>query len=448
MSTLQNRKNKVVLSDYNYHRDIQHRLLIATAASIEIDIINEIINSSLRIPIAQLAETVDISQDQLTEVLKKLIENNFIKIQNSTIVVDKETRKYYEGQMAKFDPDFVPGIDFLHYLLQQVPIHVLPSWYAIPRTTDNIFQAIVEKFLATPRIYERYLEELHFDNLTVEYIYKDVFSAPDFMVPAKDIMKKYQLSHKEFEENILLLEYHFVCCLSYQKLEDRWEEVVTPFYEWREYARFKRDTLPKSLSDSSAIGRRHPSDFGFIEDLTTILRAALKTPFTIEIRKGSPSFIMSELTPLLKGDTTPDYASKILEKALDMKLAFIENSKWIASPSAKQWYEKSSSEKSASFSHYLSIVGKSLCRIINSDWVYLDDFMKGFVSSNMGKELIVLKQKGKRWKYERPHYSQEELDAFKEILYERLFEAGIVAVGTYRKKKCLTLTPYGRMILS
>ncbi len=362
---IQIRKDKVTLSDYSYQRDIKNRLLLSEMSANEIFIMNEIVNNSLRIPIYKLEASIGISGNELEIILNKLIENHFIKIDDHEIFVDKDQRRYYEGQMIKFEPGFVPGIDYLHSLLHQVPIHILPDWYSIPRTTDNIFEAIVDKLLSTPKVYERYLEDVVFDIPVLKLIYKEVLSAPDFSVSAKELMHKFELSHREFEEYVLMLEFHFICCLTYQKQGDRWEEVVTPFYEWREYLRFKRDTFPKSLSGSACI----------------------------EIIKG----------------------------AQDSRQDFV---------------------------HTLSLVEKSLCRIVEEGWVYLEDFMKGFVSSPFGRDMVVLKHKGKKWHYELPQYTDGELKFYAQILCEDLFEAGIIAVGWHCGKKCIRLTPFGQRVLS
>jgi len=37
-------------------------------------------------------------------------------------------------------------------------------------------------------------------------------------------MKKYGLSREKFEENMLILELHFVCCLRYERAGDNWDE--------------------------------------------------------------------------------------------------------------------------------------------------------------------------------------------------------------------------------
>lgn len=448
MSSVPSRKNKVDLSEFNYQRDVQNRLFLSQVTECDIEVINEIIDSSLRFPLQQLQDALDIPKAQLQTILNKLAAVRLIKVQNDVVLVDKDMRKYYEGYLDKFQEDFIPGIEYIRYLLDQVPISILPSWYVIPRTTDHIFQAIVEKFLATPKTYERYLEELQLDNPTLDSIYKDVFAAPDYTITAKEIMQRYQLSHDQFEEYILLLEYHFVCCLGYRKVEDRWEEVIAPFYEWHEYLRAKRDAVPKSVQDPKGVQRRHVKDFGFIEDLSALLKSAYKQPLALADHKGTGKIDAEEIAARLKQPTDTIYAQRLLDAAVEMGLAMIENSQWIVAPKAKLWLNKSEVDKAEKFCYHLSTVDKSLSRLRKNEWVYLQDFMKGFISSNGTKEQVVLKHKGKKWKYEFPVYTPNELEVFEDIIYEKLFEAGIIASGMHAGKKCIMLTSFGYMLLS
>ena len=41
---------------------------------------------------------------------------------------------------------------------------------------------------------------------------------------------------------MLHMEFNFVCYLGYKKDNDMWRQVVTPFYEWRKYLHFLRDS--------------------------------------------------------------------------------------------------------------------------------------------------------------------------------------------------------------
>ncbi len=211
------KKNKISLSDYNYRRDIENRLLMASFSTLDLAVLEEILFSPLQLPISKIAQALDESQKTLRPILEKLSQTGLLSLQGDIITVDKEMRKYFEVEAAKFDSDFKPDMDFLQHLLKKVPIHVLPTWYAIPRTSNNIFDSLMEKYFATPYLFQRYLHEVNLADATLTAIAHDVMRAPDFRIPAKDLMHKYDLSRTEFEEAMLLLEFHFICCLTFER---------------------------------------------------------------------------------------------------------------------------------------------------------------------------------------------------------------------------------------
>ena len=448
MSALQNRKNKVILSDYNYRRDIENRLLMAELTTFEVDVLREILNNSLKISLEQIADNMNVEVSRIIPVTEKLSYTKLIKMNgNDTAVVDKEMRKYYESQILKFDEDFEPGMEFLQGLLHKVPIHILPTWYSIPRTSDHIFQSITEKFLATPKIYERYLQELHFDNPILDCISKEVFAAPDFKIRARDLMHHFNLSHEKFEECMLLLEYNFVCCLCYQKNDNCWEEIVTPFYEWHEYLRFKRDTAPKSISDPAGIIRKHPEDFGFVHDMTRILKSLQSKALSVASFDNGHILASKDIARILPHNSTSHYVKNLIEKLQICRLVEIANGQIRGLEQAQEWLKKTVQDRAMTMTRHPIQVEKSLKRIIDLGWVYIDDFIKGFTGILGSREQITLKNKGKRWRYVLPSYSDEEKVIIEKTLCERLFEAGIVAVGTHKGRACICLTPFGRMSL-
>src|SRR5690348_12573136 len=115
VSTL--KKNKINLEDYNYKQDIENRLLMAEFTSDDIEILEEILYSSIKIPIRKLAKSVGLGEEEVFEILKKLSGTGLFSFEEDSIVVDKEMRKYFETQMLKFEDEFKPGMDYLQSLL-------------------------------------------------------------------------------------------------------------------------------------------------------------------------------------------------------------------------------------------------------------------------------------------------------------------------------------------
>lgn len=382
-------RNNVVLSDYDYKRDIENRLFMSELSVFEVNVLKEMLDSSLQFSCQQLAEALDTNVKVINAVLKKLARSQLYKCIDNHVVVDKDMRKYYESQMMKFDEEFEPDMGFLQGLLSKVPISVLPSWYNISSISKNIFISIVENYLLTPKNYERYLLALRFHSPEMEGIVRDVFESADLKVNAKDLIKKYCLSREQFEEYMLLLEFNFVCCLSYSLREDCWEEIVTPFHEWRQFLKFERSSIPTVIKDDNNI------------TVTTSAQANL-----------SYDQILTH------------YRKTINMFKDDLKNHF------------KEYTEKDIRE-----------VERSLIRVTKKGWVYFDDFMKGFTAQIGKNEAVALQNKGKRWKYAIPTYSSRDYELVKHVLFEGLSPAGVIQSGTHAKRLCFCVTQFGRRLI-
>jgi predicted transcriptional regulator len=442
-------KTQISLSDYSYRRDIEHRSLIAHLTVFEVEILKEILHDSLVISIESLSENLDVDPKTLIPILDSLSRTKLFKRENQKLIVDKEIRKYYESQMEKFEEDFEPNLEFLQSLLSKVPLHVLLLWYTIPRTADNIFAAIIEQSLLTPKIYRLYLQELQFANPIIHLIIEDLYKAPDFKLNSEQIINKYQLTREQFEEYLLLLEYHLVCCLSYNKIDDEWQEVVTPFSEWLNYLQFEKNARPKPLTNHPSIKKACENEFGFIEDMATVLKACQESNLPINqiknLNLSSPNHL------------------KALENKL-FQLGFVKKSDKSALISTEKgliWASKPLTERISTLAtnplnsitnfeqHSLwnfrnvRLIEKSLRSLKPSQWFYLEDYLKGIYFPLGEKEAVTLRKRGKRWKYTIPEYTSEDLEFVSRVIMERCFELGIVMVGQHDEQPCFYLTPHG-----
>lgn len=437
------RKNKIQLSDYDYRRDIENRLALAQFSTVDLEMLEEILYSSLTISIKKLAKSLDISEEAALASLAKLSKTGLLTFDKETVIVDKEMRKYYEAQIVKFDEDFRPGMDFLQGLLRKVAIHILPTWYSISRTSNNIFDSIVEKYLLTPQVFQRYLSEIHFADPNLTAIVHEVYTAPDFKVSSQALIDKYHISREQFEEYMLLLEFSFLCCLGYEKKEDLWQEIVTPFYEWREYLTFLRDTQPKPIQDTVKIERSQPTDFAFIHELTSLLKRAKKEPFANDDKRLQP----------------------YIEKLRLLRLADLIDGRLYALESANDWLDMKDENKalylyrhplnrllSEHFPAHLATernlreAEKSILSVLNAGWIYFDDFFKGVLPPLSEHSVVILKKVGKTWKYVLPEYNDEESAFIKATVMEWLPEIGIVSTGMCEGREVFTVTNFGQSV--
>ncbi len=459
------RKNKVSLTDYNCQQDIENRMLMDDFSAFELEVLEEILFSPLKISIKKLTRSMDSTEEDLAPILKKLGDAGLLAMQEEYLLVDKELRKYFEFQIVRFDPDFKPDMEFLSALLRKVPIHHLPAWYAIPRTSNNIFESIVEKYLLTPQIFQRYLSDLNFGESPLQGIVSDLFAAPEFKLYSSDVIAKYNLTRREFEELMLLLEFNFIGCISFEKEDDHWIEVITPFYEWHQYLRFLRTTETPRISHDAAVERFRKSDFSFVEDMTKVLAFVLKKPIHFpNWQPGSPLPPQTAEELAIYCSLDDGHALEaILQKLILTELASFDGQKLKALDGAKSWLAMASENKALHlYRHQKNRIlnpalpsqllterniresEKALKRVLHGDWVFFDDFFKGILVTLSENSVIVLKRTGKHYKYSLPVYSEDEKNLLKAIVFEWLFETGMVRTGTYRGCDCFAVTPFGR----
>lgn len=453
------RKNKINLADYGYGKDIECRKLMADLSVFEVDVLTEIIHGSLKSSVKQLAEYVESKEDEIYPALEKLQKLNLYKLDGDQILVNKEMRKYYEPQIPKFDDDFRADMEFIKGLLSKVPIHVLPTWYSIPRTSDDIFGSIVEKYLLTPKIYQRYLDEISFDEPILNSIMNDVYSQSDYKIRANEVIEKYNLTREQFEEYMLLLEFNLICCLSYNESNEHWEEVITPFYEWRELLRSRHRTMPKPIENSLEIERTHMHDFGFVMDMSAFINETLNGPVTV-VDESLPEEVAQHV---LSRTITPEYSKLLVKMLVKLKLVEVNDGQMVPRSIAHAWLNKHLQEQAIAVYRYgahqgtavpggyidrdLREIENCLKRLLNKGWIYFEDFINACCAPIGDNHPVMLVKKGRRWKYQMPTYTEEDKKTIRQYLFQTLFSAGLIATGIHDGKECFSITPFGRMTM-
>lgn len=469
------RKNKVNLTDYNCELDIANRMLMADFSTFDVEVLEELLYSPLKTSAKKLCRNLNCSEEELLPVLKKLSSTGLLSFQEDTVLIDKESRKYFEFQIERFHPDFKPDMEFVQGLLRKVPIHLLTTWYLVPRTSNNIFESLVERYLLTPHIFQRYLMDLHFADPLAQRIIQEVFHSPQLRISSSDLIAKYNLTRRNFEEITLLLEFNFVCCLTYEKVDDHWVEYVSPFYEWQQYLRFLKTTEAAPLSPEAPLVRCREGDFSFVQDMALILQTAKKNPISLaDWHEGMPVLpvpLACEFAAIcsIPVETAQDlqfaqtYFAHLLQKICLVKLASRVDGRLYALDTSHDWLEMGL-ENQALFlyrhplnhilSHSLPVhlatdrnireAEKSIKRVLHGNWVYFDEFIQGVLVPLNEDSVVLLKKTGKTWKYTLPSYTDEEKALIKATIFEWLFEAGMVAIGTSEGRDCFAVTSFGR----
>lgn len=426
MLTNLTKKNKILLTDYDYQKDIKCRLLMSQFTTLDLLVAEEVINGYLKMSATAMARDLEIETSSLMPILHKFEKVDLLKLTADEVHVDKEMRKYFEYQMPKFDDAFSPGMDFLMSLLKKVPIQILPIWYSIPRFSDSILDSIVERFLRTPRVFEQYLEELNFEDPIFTQIVRDVFESPELRVFSSDLRKKYNLSRELFEEYMLHLEFNFICCISYNQLEERWKEVVTPFQEWKDYLLFRKETTCSPVQPDEVHENTYLDE----------LKAALENSSS---RDGSMESRLSELDFLQEGKV-----SKWGEQWLELPMSIDRALFLYRHPRMRMYFDGTlQSEKE------IREIERELRRILHGNWVDFEDFFKGCTCGIAGFNAVHLeRQSAKRWEYVLPKYSDSAKRMIHSVIFQRLKDLGFVQTGSCKGCDCFRVTRLGQVALA
>lgn len=386
-----NRKNKVSLADYQYKKDIANRLFLSDLTPADVHILQELLYLPSKIELSELIENVTVSNNELTIALDKFSSIGLTSLQKNTLFIDKELRKYFEFHLSKFSLE--PSFDFLQGLLARVPISVLPNWYSIPRTSDNIFSSLVEKHLQTPKIYEQYLNELTFTDPVLKSIIHDVFASPNLVVKAADLRKRYEISKEKFQEHMLTLEFHFVLVSSFRD----WQEVVTPFYEWAEYLRFLKEKAPRALP-ANKVTSGEDVEFAYLKSN----------------HKSSMNF--------------QEQALLLFRKTIDeWQICFGD----VISSVERSVYD----------------VERALRHIPEGQWILFDDFLASMIVPIGQMPPVHLARVGKKWRYALPQYSEKERAFIEKVVCVLLYQVGITMIGSFDGRTAFKITSFGRIAL-
>lgn len=468
MITTPLKKNKIHLPDYDYQKDLKNRLLMSDFSIFDVEVIEELINGSLHTTVQALAEELCVDSEEIFSVLNKLSETGLFTLDSQQITVNKEIRKYFELQIEKFDTDFRADMDYLQGLLTKVPIHLLPNWYSISKTADNIFEAICERYLSSPKVYRQYLDELELDDPIHERIAQEVFNSPNLQLPAESLIKKYHLSQEEFEVCMLHLEFNFICCLSYQIIDNQWCGVVTPFYEWRHYQLFLNSTETSSIEDESAIHKPFTESFAFVKAMNQVVEIIKEAPlaWSEEESQLSPESVgillrQCDKHSLLEEQLHSHFNTVIIKL---ISLGFVTCNSGLltfAAEAAQEWLQMETKDQAiylyrhpcdwaertdlpfASMRNFRQ-AEKSLRRVVNEDWVLFSDFIPGVIHSFSHQDPIQLKREKRRWHYALPKHGPDEQHFIYVTIFERLFQVGMVETGVIEGKECFCLTDLGR----
>jgi hypothetical protein len=463
---LTNTPCKVILEDFDSKRSLNLRLYIEKLSTKDTFVLEEILYSPLKVSIEDLSSNTDLPTRELFESIENLLPLKLFTVEDDFLLVNKEMRKYFETLIEKFSRDFSPNLDYFKEILKNVPIHCLVSWFHIPRTSNNIFNSLIEKHFKTPKLYLRYIKETLMDDKMLAAIVEMVCSSLDGKLPTSFILEKFCLKEEELEEKILFLEYHFILCSSYEIKDGKYIKFLSLFNELKEW--IKKNPANHEIEGNelleSEVDPIAEEEFSFIKDMSLILELCQTQPLKVAFNQKEELFYLStELeSRSLFNETSPFYLARVINKNLLLGLIVIEGEELKQTPPAKKWLETPIRQRTLitfkhphnALSHKTSFsfhqhdrniieVQKALSKIKSNTWILFDEFIENYYSNTNSLKQAQLLKVGKDWKYTSAEYVEKEISFIKEVVMSWLFESGMIVPGTYKGKDCFKVTSLG-----
>ena len=476
----QNLKTRINLPDYDYQKEVSNRLLLGSLSKDEIKILEEITFSPTTFTLDNLAKNTDLSKDTVAKALEKIEPSGLLKVDGETITINKDYRKYFELHIEKFDEDFSPNLNFLKSLLKRVPLDVLPLWYPIPRSSDNIFESLVEKFLLTPQLINRYVGEIKLSSDILKIILDEIEASPSFFVSFEHLAKNFDISKEAFYEASLTLEFLLIAAHTFETINDKSIEGITFFNEWKNYLVFKEDKHPIRICKPDEVVPTHNDVFFFTNSLSRFLdisaNEALHLVLDASERWVLASDSVASILAQFEGFSNlseedmyyfNETFSKIIHCCLFLKLIKIENSQVVVSEKHAEWqsldvekqalhlyrtlvanYPFNELSESVCKERKIHEIEKSLDQIPDQDWILLSEFLDNLTLHLSAQSECLLTRFGKKWKYTLPAYSEQELSLIEKVVYDWLFQIGAIERGLFQTKPCIRLTPFGKKVFA
>ncbi len=448
------RKNKIHLADFGFQKEIDNRRLLAQMSSLEAEILEEIFFSSSKLSLLKISRKFMTTPEKMKKLMQKFEDIQLLSIDDDLILVDKHPRKNLELYMQRFENEFEPDVEYLLSTLKTLPIHLLPVWYAIPRTSSDIFQSIIDKYLKTPYIYKRYLENLCFENASIQTICSMLLESNNLKLELKKIEETLSLSEEEMAKLLLYLEYSMICSVIYKD-----KIPFLCFYkEWKDYLLATRKSNPiSSVLPSSSF----TDPFAFVTHMEAVVDFVEKKAIKVFCQQNEILIPESLAKPLFtQYPEISKHLVSVVHKLIKLQLINVIDDHLYPSKNLKAWKKLNKEEKALHLyrtsepkykatypiEKILRDVESNLMRLCHDSWISMKDFL-ALSLIGFSQEDLQLQQKGKNWSYKIPVYHKEEQNFIHNVIENYYFESGIVVLGTHENTRCFTLTSFGKKFL-
>lgn len=454
------KKLKISLEDYNYKEDLSLRALLHHASAHDIKTLEEILFSSIKTSEEKLLDALEIPLEDLKKALNKFESCGLVSQETDQIVINKDLRKYFELEIQRFEEDFEPGIEFLAQLFKKVPIHILPVWYALPRSSSNIFESIVEKYLQTPQLYQRLLSDAQTHEPHLRAIINLLYTSDYLELDLEFIMQKLQMEESALFETIAQLEFNLIACVKYVPHESSFKGILTPFHEYKSYLKHLRSTEAMTQNEDE-IEKITLSPCDFIEGLFTLIKAFKAKQFNYPLDRSSEAELKEALA---EAELSYLELEELMQKLLQVQLIDTKNGtinlnetsfSFISmkpESAALVLYRHPSNKPrfnlAISVDKAIRECEKAASRLVGKGWVLFDDFLSGCIAPLSEQQMITLKKNGRKWSYHLPVYSSQELEFINHLFLDWFEKVGVIEQGFLASKPVIKLTALGTEIFS
>jgi len=278
------------------------------------------------------------------------------------------------------------------------------------------------------RLYEKYLEELVFEEPIAREILNKILDTEGHTLPAQFIREHFGLSKEKYQECMLLLEFHFAACATFTRKENKYSEQVGLFKEYGDFLKFQKDTRPKALSESD-ITEQCAKPFSFLCNLHAFTQNAQVSLCSTRLEEKLEFLKKTSELHAFFDQPHPEQAFMLFRKSLEVLSSNYTGAFGIL-------------EKNV---HELERALRDL--MPKNGWVTLDSFVQTLTAPIGTQNPVTLKKMGKKWQYARPSYTEEELQFIKHIVFDLFFEMGIISIGLYQEKAAFKITGFGYIAL-
>ncbi|MEC8306301.1 MAG: hypothetical protein VXZ72_00375 [Chlamydiota bacterium] len=403
-------------------RSIDFRMVVEGISFQEVLILDELLFHPNGISFKDLEKELGVNFDDIKSLCKRLVPLGILTMHEESLLIERHAVKWISLFLSKFDDDIDLSVFHIESLLKQLPVDVLFSWYSIPRSSENIFQSIIERWLLTPHDFRRHLRKQAIDDPLCGAVI-DMLNAHDVHegIYLDEVKEKLGIPSVELHSKIIYLEYHFICALKYRRREGKWRGCIVFLKEWREYISFYQKVLEgnKTLEVTP-----HSS----VRLITQLKKHFLKLSDSSLLPCSFSSNRSLDLNHLIKVNNHSDLAHS-LGQTWD-SLSQKDQESW-ALALLQDREPLISTRMMGTTQQLVSAVYSRLSTILGDEWVAFDR-----VASNLSipfnvKLNTILKKEGQGWRYIPPQYEEEHLAVLEQIICSWLFHLEIVDLGSY-----------------